>query len=523
MFPPTSRLNFTRPNFDFANLMTAIRPRRLGSMDTNAQSQETSVLYQNETKSVFLIDIPYSIALAQDLPAPKPAAGQEASSPQSNRSIFSQGNPPRRRYLLSSSPRKAPYPSSNEPKKAAARAKVLKTIPPSERLLHGDFIQPLVRKALQEIKDNFSEGQSQWCRPRYVIDNDDDGSFGPRKRKSESLGDDEPLEHSVPLPPTEGSHGFFQPVPPLILSSTSTNSFASRSDLRGVIKNPSSDPAVLGIGSSQGVTEYTVPPQSNFVHCTLPLASTGSLEDPIPGIPPSQKFNLILFDPPWPNRSVRRSGHYETYNYTEMDILTQRLQDILRVHANSPNEPSRDTSTRGPQTESPESIAAIWITNSKNSRKAAYEAMLGAGFHVSEEWVWIKTTIDGQPVSPVDGLWKRPYEMLVVGRRAASSKPVAAGPSSESFPPDIDFTGIDPASLKRRVIAAVPDLHSRKPCLRDVFERVFYPARASENGLARESYTVLEVFARNLTAGWWACGNEVLKFNDRKCWQEPTC
>lgn len=81
--------------------------------------------------------------------------------------------------------------------------------------------------------------------------------------------------------------------------------------------------------------------------------------------------------------------------------------------------------------------------------------------------------------------------------------------------------GVDPASVKRRVIAAVPDLHSRKPCLKDLFERVFCSAQAPETSLVCESYTALEVFARNLTAGWWACGNEVLKFNDRKCWQEP--
>ena len=32
------------------------------------------------------------------------------------------------------------------------------------------------------------------------------------------------------------------------------------------------------------------------------------------------------------------------------------------------------------------------------------------------------------------------------------------------------------------------------------------------------SYVAMEVFARNLTAGWWGCGNEVMKFNDEGCW-----
>ncbi len=33
-------------------------------------------------------------------------------------------------------------------------------------------------------------------------------------------------------------------------------------------------------------------------------------------------------------------------------------------------------------------------------------------------------------------------------------------------------------------------------------------------------YQALEIFARNLTAGWWSCGDEVLKFNWEGCWTE---
>jgi len=93
---------------------------------------------------------------------------------------------------------------------------------------------------------------------------------------------------------------------------------------------------------------------------------------------------------------------------------------------------------------------------------------------------------------PAEGLWRKPYEVLVIGKRRNGFE---RG----------DWDG----EIVRRVIAAVPDVHSRKPNLREVLERVFF---------GDWGYEALEVFARNLTAGWWSVGNEVLKFNDEKWW-----
>jgi N6-adenosine-specific RNA methylase IME4 len=92
-----------------------------------------------------------------------------------------------------------------------------------------------------------------------------------------------------------------------------------------------------------------------------------------------------------------------------------------------------------------------------------------------------------------------------LGRNASSAEPID------------DLTVVSEAIATRRVIAAVPDLHSRKPNLKSIFEKVFFSNESSQ-----QSYTALEVFARNLTAGWWACGNEVLKFNARECWVDET-
>jgi N6-adenosine-specific RNA methylase IME4 len=95
-------------------------------------------------------------------------------------------------------------------------------------------------------------------------------------------------------------------------------------------------------------------------------------------------------------------------------------------------------------------------------------------------------------VVAVDSEWRRPWERLVIGRKKGGS-----GSGSGTGP------------VEGKVIVAVPDVHSRKPNLRGLFEE-----------LLPERYEALEVFARNLTAGWWAWGDEVLLFQRRECWVE---
>lgn len=471
--------------------------------------EDPSILYQNEDNTIFIIDIPTSIAQAQELNSLKPDPREDTAPLDSEPGI---GVGVSRKHLLSCQPLELPYPSSCEPKTEAARARLLERVPLSERRFH-DETQLLLQSALRDIQDGYPGGQ--WCLPRHVSDEERSRTrkWGPesdhsalRKRASGLLQDSSTSKFAL------DDRDFASIRPPVILSSTSVNAFESISELDGVVKNPSSQAAILTIDShDEGIdsasSEYIIPPRSYFGHCTIPLSETQDslpLESPIPGLPPNQLFNLILFDPPWPNRSVRRSGHYHTHPY---ELLAQRLQNIVHVHAYHQSASSKDTATLDPlhRNTSEISIAAIWITNSEKSRQTAYEALNSSGFAIHEEWIWIKTTVDGQPISPVDGLWRKPYEILVIGRRtpaAASTSHASHETGSQHLP-------------KRRVIAAVPDVHSRKPNLKAVFERVFFTPESSV-----ESYAALEVFARNLTAGWWACGNEVLKFNARECWVE---
>lgn len=106
-----------------------------------------------------------------------------------------------------------------------------------------------------------------------------------------------------------------------------------------------------------------------------------------------------------------------------------------------------------------------------------------------EEWIWAKVTTEGECVSELDGVWRKPYEVLLLGMRD-----------------DESGDGVVEEKVKRRVIVGVPDLHSRKPCLKTLLEP-----------LLPQGYRALEIFARNLTQGWCAWGNEVLKFNWEGC------
>lgn len=138
------------------------------------------------------------------------------------------------------------------------------------------------------------------------------------------------------------------------------------------------------------------------------------------------------------------------------------------------------------------STVAIWVTNKPRIRSAAIEWLEELGMVVVEEWIWVKVTTSGEPVLPVEGEWRKPYEILLI----AGSPQGLAGPGTQ---------------VQRRIIAAVPDEHSRKPCLKELFELLLD---------LPPDYTGLEIFSRNLVAGWHSWGNEVILFNWEGYWTE---
>jgi N6-adenosine-specific RNA methylase IME4 len=141
-------------------------------------------------------------------------------------------------------------------------------------------------------------------------------------------------------------------------------------------------------------------------------------------------------------------------------------------------------------------LVGIWITNKSTLR----DHVLGPGglfetwnVGLIEEWIWIKTTTNGEPMFDIDDAMRKPYEVLLLGRAA----------------PNAWTTMTHMLNPRKRVIAAVPDIHSRKPCLKELLEP--YMPDSTD-------YNALEVFARYLVAGWTSWGNEVLKYNSSIYW-----
>lgn len=136
-----------------------------------------------------------------------------------------------------------------------------------------------------------------------------------------------------------------------------------------------------------------------------------------------------------------------------------------------------------------------WITNKTAVREQALNLLTGWNTVLVEEWTWLKTTNNGEPVVVLDGVWRKPFETVLVGQR-----PLSQDQSTETTH----------EGLKKRVIAAVPDHHSRKPNLKDHIEKLLMSPT--------KEYRSLEIFARNLGKGVFAWGDEALKFNDEQAW-----
>jgi N6-adenosine-specific RNA methylase IME4 len=226
---------------------------------------------------------------------------------------------------------------------------------------------------------------------------------------------------------------------------------------------------------------FTIPPMSSFYlgDCEQPgpVQIRNMLRSYAQDYHTKRFFDFILLDPPWPNSSAKRKGSYSAFQMLgQIDKMFQSM-DLDRYIA-------------------PSGLVGVWVTN----RPKVRELVLGFGglferLNVSlvEEWVWLKTTVNGEPVTDLDGLWRKPYEVLLLGRAPASRLETAQ-------------TAVE---VKRRVIVGVPDLHSRKPCLKTLIE-----------SMLPQKYQALEIFARYLVAEWWSWGNEVLKFNWDGYWTE---
>ncbi|XP_012773395.3 N(6)-adenine-specific methyltransferase METTL4 [Maylandia zebra] len=206
--------------------------------------------------------------------------------------------------------------------------------------------------------------------------------------------------------------------------------------------------------------EYVIPPHTAFLLSDFtriqPLVHYGT------------RFDLIVMDPPWENKSVKRSRRYGSLPSSQL----KRLPIPLLA--------------------SPNCLVVTWVTNRPSHLRFVRDELYPHwGVEVVAEWFWVKVTTFGQFVFPLDSPHKKPYEVFVLGRYRCSAD-ISESPSETSEVPVED----------QRLIVSVPSaLHSQKPSLSEVL-KPYIGADAK----------CLELFARSLQPGWTSWGNEVLKF-----------
>ena len=341
------------------------------------------------------------------------------------------------------------------------------------------FPEALLRQALEDISVDYG---GKWCLERKLLPSTQVRHRKKRKATEETIRMLESNSassnyHNLISATVKGELGSplgcFQdplglsvstPVPSEICSDV--GHIANR-----LICNSSSCPLFLRVvdfHSHMPIT-FMVPPHSSFFLSTInheiALAMSMAVLTMYPEPSSSAgrgQFDFIVLDPPWENRSVKRAAKYKTMQeLAPMEVLQSTLGQHIALGG----------------------LVACWITNKAIVRETALEAFDAWDVHLIEEWAWLKVTANGAPVTDLNGIWRKPYEILLLGRKRGQSDKGAQ------------------RDIQRRVIVGAPDLHSRKPNLKALIEPRLPP-----------QYRALEIFARNLTAGWCAWGDEVLKF-----------
>ncbi|KAI8086880.1 MT-A70-domain-containing protein [Gilbertella persicaria] len=216
---------------------------------------------------------------------------------------------------------------------------------------------------------------------------------------------------------------------------------------------------------------YLIPPKSTYLmgSMTSSLNQLGTYAQ----VQSIGGADLIIMDPPWPNKSVKRSSHYDTQDI--YDLYSIQMPKLMAEN---------------------DCIVAIWVTNKPKFHNFIINKLFPTWkLECVGEWIWLKTTTQGECIFPIDSEHKKPYEQLIIGRPMRH--------------PDMNTRKSLPRS---HTIISVPSVrHSRKPPLEDALLPY----------INKKDPVCLELFARHLSPGWISWGNECLKFQHLNYFDKP--
>ncbi|XP_005095786.1 N(6)-adenine-specific methyltransferase METTL4 [Aplysia californica] len=217
---------------------------------------------------------------------------------------------------------------------------------------------------------------------------------------------------------------------------------------------------------------FLVPAKSMFLSCTFWNFIKGGYMQLTDG----GGYDLIVVDPPWRNKSVKRKKSYWTFEESD---LKQIPVPALANEA---------------------CLVCVWVTNKDSLISCVKNDLFPAwGVELLSEWLWLKLTRCGDPVCDVDSPNKKCYEQLIIGRLTKTSDSVEKVSDSDG---NVDRSLLAPSVPPYDfVLVTTPCvLHSKKPPLSEILsEYVAGDPRC------------LELFARNLLPGWTSWGNEPLR------------
>ena len=153
-----------------------------------------------------------------------------------------------------------------------------------------------------------------------------------------------------------------------------------------VVVNSTKDWAIIKL--SEG--HFAIPNNSTFV-----LSDIGEFQTLIDYVKcdEKKKFDCIVLDPPWENRSAIRSHKYQWLS--EYDLLQLPLPELCNNGC----------------------LVVVWVTNKVKFADFIREELFSSwNVEIVGEWHWIKITTSGELVFDLDSLHKKPYELLLLGR-----------------------------------------------------------------------------------------------------------
>ncbi|KAH7567307.1 hypothetical protein JRO89_XS07G0047800 [Xanthoceras sorbifolium] len=201
------------------------------------------------------------------------------------------------------------------------------------------------------------------------------------------------------------------------------------------------------------------------------MSDLGQIHSLIP-VESDYGVNLIVIDPPWENGSAHQKSMYPTLpNRYFLSLPIRQL-----------------THTDG-------ALVALWITNREKLHNFVEKELFPAwGVKYAATFYWLKVKADGSLISELDLFHHRPYECLLLGYCSRE----VSNLENRSTPRPVKDD---------QIVISIPGDYSRKPPV---------GALLLEHAPGPKPARCIELFAREMTAGWISWGNEPLHFQESK-------